>query len=148
MIQFDKNPATSPSGGQIDTFATGPGTGAAPVGLKFALPSGSDLGSGSAASRGRTTMTSSGYGYGTASEEMSGGEGEKYVVGIGVGSVGSVGGDGIGVGREKTRSLRIPGSGGIQDEKGERSGEDVEAARASNADAIDPDDWMAEWGRI
>lgn len=144
MIKFDKNPQ-SPSV-QLDSFSTAPG----PGGLRFNLPSGSDLASGSN-SRGGSATSSSGYG--TSSEGH--GEKERYV--LGMGSVGSVGSDGTYVGREKGVLVPVPENGAevtfvkdgeAQVRREERRDGDVEAARPSNAVVADPDDWMAEWGKL
>lgn len=150
MIKFDKNPQ-SPSV-QLDSFSTAPG----PGGLRFNLPSGSDLASGSN-SRGGSATSSSGYG--TSSEVH--GEKGRYVldmgVGVGMGSVGSVGSDGTYVGREKGVLVPVPENGAevtfvkdgeAQARREERRDGDVEAARPSNAGVADPDDWMAEWGKL
>jgi len=142
MIKFDKNPQ-SPSV-QLDSFATAPG----PGGLRFNLPSGSDLASGS---NSRSGISSSGYG--TSSEGH--GEKERYV--LGMGSVGSVGSDGTYLGREKGLLMPVPENeaeaasvkvGEEQARKEERRDRDVEAARPNNAVVADPDDWMAEWGKL
>lgn len=144
MIKFDKNPQ-SPSV-QLDSFSTAPG----PGGLRFNLPSGSDLASGSN-SRGGSATSSSGYG--TSSEGH--GEKERYV--LGMGSVGSVGSDGTYVGREKGVLVPVPENGAevtfvkdgeAQVRREERRDGDVEAARPSNVVVADPDDWMAEWGKL
>lgn len=145
MIKFDKNPQ-SPSV-QLDSFSTGaPG----PGGLRFNLPSGSDLASGSN-SRGGSATSSSGYG--TSSE----GHGEKGRYVLDMGSVGSVGSDGTYVGREKGVLVPVPENGAevtfvkdgeAQARREERRDGDVEAARPSNAGVADPDDWMAEWGKL
>lgn len=142
MIKFDKNPQ-SPTV-QLDSFTTAPG----PGGLRFNLPSGSDLASGS---NSRSGISSSGYG--TSSEGH--GEKERYV--LGMGSVGSVGSDGTYLGREKGILMPVPENeveatsvkvGEEHARKEERRDGDVEAARPNNAVIVDPDDWMAEWGKL
>lgn len=174
MMQFDKNPAGA--GVQLDSFADTDGNARLPGGLRFVLPSGSELGSGSS-SRRAETQTGTGTSSGGTSSRGSEGEKRRYVTVLGVGSVGSVGNDdgtyasvsvtvGAGEGEkgpgplvlipdsEDERSVAYRREGGPDDEEAARPrpgsgpGDPGDPGGDRDVDVADPEDWMAEWGKL